>query len=101
MQTVVLGPQPAEIRALIERRHALGIDLFDEVWEGSYQVFGASRCDGRPGSALPPRPYGLRVALRAEGPTSWAATATVGDPAPGLISPEVIVTVVANPARPR
>ena len=38
MKTVVLGPRPAELQSLIERRHALGIDLFDEVWEGSYYV---------------------------------------------------------------
>jgi Uma2 family endonuclease len=38
VKTVVLGPQPAEVQALIERRRALGIDLFDEVWEGSYHV---------------------------------------------------------------
>ena len=38
MRTVVLGPRPAEIQSLIERRHAQGIDLFDEVWEGSYHV---------------------------------------------------------------
>lgn len=34
----MLGPRPAELQSLIERRHALGIDLFDEVWEGSYHV---------------------------------------------------------------
>lgn len=38
MRTVVLGPPPAEVQSLIERRHALGIDLYDEVWEGSYHV---------------------------------------------------------------
>ncbi len=38
MKTVVLGPRPAEVQSLIERRHALGIDLFDEMWEGSYHV---------------------------------------------------------------
>lgn len=38
MKTVVLGPRPAELQTLIERRHALGIDLFDEMWEGSYHV---------------------------------------------------------------
>jgi Uma2 family endonuclease len=38
MRTVVLGPQPVELRRLIERRHALGIDLFDEVWDGSCHV---------------------------------------------------------------
>ena len=38
MRTVVLGPRPAELQSLIERPHALGIDIFDEVWEGSYHV---------------------------------------------------------------
>lgn len=38
MRTVVLGPPPAELQRLIERRHSLGIDLFDELWEGSYHV---------------------------------------------------------------
>ncbi len=41
MKTVVLGPPPAELQALIERRQALGIDIFDEVWEGSYHVVPA------------------------------------------------------------
>src|SRR5262249_33262631 len=31
-------------------------------------VFGAARCDGRRGSALPPGRYGLRVVLKPEGP---------------------------------
>jgi hypothetical protein len=35
VKTVVLGPPPAELEALIARRRKLGIDLFDEVWEGS------------------------------------------------------------------
>lgn len=34
----MLGPQPSELQVLIERRRALGIDLFDEEWEGSYHV---------------------------------------------------------------
>lgn len=34
----MLGPRPPELDRLIQRRHALGIDLFDEVWEGSYHV---------------------------------------------------------------
>ncbi len=38
MKTVVLGPRPAELQRLIERRHGLGLDLFDEMWEGSYHV---------------------------------------------------------------
>ncbi len=42
MKTVVLGPRPVEVQNLIERRHALGIDLFDEVWDGSYHVAPAA-----------------------------------------------------------
>lgn len=34
----MLGPRPPELERLIERRRELGIDLFDEVWEGSYHV---------------------------------------------------------------
>jgi Uma2 family endonuclease len=38
MRTVVLGPRPPEFEALLERRHALGQDLYDEVWEGEYHM---------------------------------------------------------------
>ena len=38
MKTVVLGPRPAELEQLIERCRALGLDLFDEIWEGVYHV---------------------------------------------------------------
>lgn len=41
MKTIVLGPQPPEITALLARRRALGQDLFDEVWEGDYHVVPA------------------------------------------------------------
>ena len=34
MRTLVLDPVPAEFEALLERRRRLGIDRFDEVWEG-------------------------------------------------------------------
>ena len=34
MATLVRDPQPAEFKALLERRRRLGQDLFDEVWEG-------------------------------------------------------------------
>jgi len=40
MKTVVLGPSP-EVEALIARRKVLGLDLFDEVWEGTYHVASA------------------------------------------------------------
>jgi Uma2 family endonuclease len=41
VKTVVLGPPPAELEALIARRRKLGVDLFDEVWEGSYHMVPA------------------------------------------------------------
>lgn len=34
MPTLVNDPQPLELTKLIERRHRLGQDLFDEVWDG-------------------------------------------------------------------
>src|SRR5947209_16469162 len=36
MPTLVRDPQPAEFEALLERRHRLGQDLMDEVWNGVY-----------------------------------------------------------------
>jgi Uma2 family endonuclease len=38
VKTVILGDRPAELQALINRRHAQGLDLFDEVWEGEYHM---------------------------------------------------------------
>lgn len=43
MRTVVLGDRPAELEALIERRRAIGADLYDEVWEGEYHLAPAPR----------------------------------------------------------
>lgn len=37
VRTVVLG-KPPELAAWLERRRALGQDLFDEVWKGEYHV---------------------------------------------------------------
>lgn len=42
MKTVVLGPAPQELQALIERRRALGLDGHDEVWDGEYHVAPAA-----------------------------------------------------------
>ncbi len=38
MPTLVLDPAPAEIEALLERRHRLGLDGRDEVWQGTYRM---------------------------------------------------------------
>ena len=41
MRTVVVGDRPVELETWLERRRALGQDLFDEVWEGEYHVVPA------------------------------------------------------------
>ena len=38
MRTVVLGPPPAELEALLARRRESGADAYDEVWEGVVHV---------------------------------------------------------------
>ena len=38
MRTVVVGDPPAPLAEWLQRRRALGQDLFDEVWEGDYHV---------------------------------------------------------------
>jgi Uma2 family endonuclease len=38
MTTVILGPRPPEVEALIEQRRRLGHDRHDEVWEGVYYM---------------------------------------------------------------
>jgi hypothetical protein len=38
MRTIVLGPRPAELDALIARRRELGLDAHDEVWKGEYHM---------------------------------------------------------------
>lgn len=43
MKTVVLGPRPAELEQLIERRRAQGLDRFDEVWEGIHHLAPVAR----------------------------------------------------------
>jgi hypothetical protein len=50
-------------------------------------VFGATRCDGKAGTALPPGTYGLRVGLTAEGPDAGTY--------PVYLSPEALVIVTA------
>ena len=37
MKTLILDPPP-EVQALIQRRHALGQDKLDEVWDGTYHM---------------------------------------------------------------
>lgn len=42
VKTVVLGPPPPELETLIQRRRALGLDGYDEVWSGEYHVAPAA-----------------------------------------------------------
>ena len=70
VRTVVLGPPPAELEALLARRRALGQDLFDEVWEGEYHMSLAPH--PRHGSTLDEliaalRPVVTRAGLRGIG----------------------------------
>ena len=48
MRTVVVGVRPPELVELIERRRALGLDTFDEMWNGEYHMApGPSARHGR------------------------------------------------------
>jgi Uma2 family endonuclease len=38
MRTVVVGTRPPELDALIAKRRAQGLDLFDELWNGEYHM---------------------------------------------------------------
>jgi Uma2 family endonuclease len=71
MRTVVLGPRPVELEALIAERRARGADLFDEVWEGEYHMAPApsgphAMLDADLAAVL--RPPAQRVGLVASGP---------------------------------
>ncbi len=41
MATLVLGPPPPELQALLERRRRAGLDRLDEVWEGVLHMIPA------------------------------------------------------------
>jgi hypothetical protein len=49
VRTVVLGPRPPELEAVLERRRALGQDLYDEVWAGEYHMAPAPSHRHAPG----------------------------------------------------
>ena len=40
--TAVPDERPPELTALLERRRKLGLDTFDEVWEGEYHLASAA-----------------------------------------------------------
>lgn len=71
MRTVVLGGRPQELEQLIERRRALGLDHYDEIWEGDYHV--APEAHSRHGIlddelAAAMRPFAQRAGLIGSGP---------------------------------
>lgn len=68
MRTVVVGERPIELEALIERRRALGQDIFDEVWDGEYHMVPAPH--GRHGTAATQLMVALEPLARLVGLTS-------------------------------
>lgn len=71
MKTVVLGPRPEELEALIQRRKQQGLDRFDEVWEGVYHLAPAAHpAHGYVDHALAVllHPYASRAGLVGTGP---------------------------------
>lgn len=76
MRTVVLGEPPAELAALIERRRALGQDLYDEVWEGTYIMAPQARPQHglvQEELAVLLRPLATRAGLVGTGPFNLGA----------------------------
>lgn len=76
MKTVVLGPRPQELESLIRRRRALGLDTYDEVWEGTYHVAPAAHpAHGYVDHALAVLldPYAKEAGLVATGPFNLGA----------------------------
>lgn len=76
MKTVVLGPRPQELETLIRRRQALGLDTYDEVWEGTYHVAPAAHpAHGYVDHALAVLldPYAKAARLVATGPFNLGA----------------------------
>ncbi len=77
MRTVVLDPLPGEIEELVERRRRLGLDRYDELWEGTYHMvtgpgFRHAQLDQRLAVLL--EPLAQAAGLTATGPFN------LGDP---------------------
>jgi Uma2 family endonuclease len=108
MRTVLLGERPREVEDFLDRRRALGLDLFDEVWEGDYHMAPAPH--GRHGQvdfelAGILRPYAVRAGLRGSGPCNIGKPddyrvpdqAYFADDTPRTFNPsaEVVIEVVS------
>ncbi|HEY0519974.1 MAG TPA: hypothetical protein VGC84_10825 [Ilumatobacteraceae bacterium] len=59
-----------------------GVDLAPGETGTIDMLFGAARCDGQPGSGLPPGSYGLRIRLTSEGPADAGAASYLSDEVP-------------------
>lgn len=86
MRTVVLGPRPHELEAMIEHRRRIGADTHDEVWEGEYHMAPAPNSDHAQLEievAFALRPFAVAAGLIVAGP------ANIGDKddyrVPGLV----------------
>ncbi len=71
VRTVVLSPPPIEVEQLIERRKQLGLDGYDEMWEGTYHMapmarFGHGRLQAQVIALL--EPLAERAGLLISGP---------------------------------
>ncbi len=109
MKTVVLDPLPTEVTQLIAQRRLLGLDRYDELWEGVYHMVPAP---GVPHALVEPellrvlRPFADAAGLRASGPFNLGEAGDfrvpdIGyhrDPDPQLVflpSAEVVVEILS------
>jgi Uma2 family endonuclease len=108
MRTVLVGDRPPEVDALLERRRALGQDLFDEVWEGEYHMVpGPHGQHGRVDFELSGilRPLAAKAGLRGSGPCNIGRPddfrvpdqAYFAEPTPRMYYPsaDVVVEIVS------
>jgi Uma2 family endonuclease len=78
MTTVILGPPPAEVEALIAQRQRLGLDGHDEVWGGVYHM--APNAHSRHGRLESELQFVLRPLVKARGWTLTTAFNLGGSP---------------------
>lgn len=100
MRTLLSDLQPAEVQAMLKRRHRLDQDRKDEVWEGVYHVvpapeLGHARISQRVAVALddPARSAGLEAAM---GEFNLGSPEDYRVPDGGLIDPGASGTWLAS-----
>jgi len=89
MRTVVLGSPPAELERLIAQRRSLGLDTYDEVWDGDYHMAPAAH--GRHGwldqeLAQFLGPVARKAGLRATGPINLGSPTNFRVPDRALVA---------------